>query len=86
MSVTGWQLLALRAAKNIGCDVPGERIDMAVEYVLRCRDSQQVLGRRDQSRNNQDVTDDCSTTGEQRSRKTQRENTTTFPGGIAALG
>jgi hypothetical protein len=39
MSVTGWQLLALRAAKNVGCDVPGERIDMAVEYVKRCRDS-----------------------------------------------
>ena len=39
MSVTGWQLLALRAAKNVGCDVPGERIDMAVEYVQRCRDS-----------------------------------------------
>jgi hypothetical protein len=39
MSVTGWQLLALRAAKNVGCDVPGERIDMAIEYVLRCRDS-----------------------------------------------
>jgi hypothetical protein len=38
MSVTGWQLLALRAAKNLGCDVPAERIDMAVQYVKRCRD------------------------------------------------
>jgi hypothetical protein len=38
LSVTGWQLLALRAAKNIGCDVPGERIDLAVEYVQRCRE------------------------------------------------
>jgi len=39
LSVTGWQLLALRAAKNVGCDVPGERIDMAMDYVMRCRDS-----------------------------------------------
>jgi hypothetical protein len=38
MSVSGWQLLALRAAKNLGCDVPSERIDMAVDYVKRCRD------------------------------------------------
>jgi hypothetical protein len=38
LSVTGWQLLALRAAKNVGCDVPAERIDRAVDYVLRCRD------------------------------------------------
>jgi hypothetical protein len=38
MSVTGWQLLALRAAKNLGCDVPAERIAMAVDYVKRCRD------------------------------------------------
>ncbi len=37
MSVTGWQLLALRAAKNLGCDVPAQRIDLAVEYVKRCR-------------------------------------------------
>lgn len=38
LSVTGWQLLALRAAKNLGCDVPAARIDLAVEYVKRCRD------------------------------------------------
>jgi hypothetical protein len=38
ISVTGWQLMALRAAKNLGCDVPPERIDMAVEYVKRCQD------------------------------------------------
>ncbi len=38
MSVTGWQLLALRAAKNLGCDVPTERIDMAVDYIKRSRD------------------------------------------------
>ncbi|HLQ43640.1 MAG TPA: prenyltransferase/squalene oxidase repeat-containing protein, partial [Planctomycetaceae bacterium] len=36
LSVTGWQLLALRAAKNLGCDVPAEQIDDAVEYVKRC--------------------------------------------------
>ena len=36
LSVTGWQLLALRAAKNIGCDVPAEQIDAAVEYVKHC--------------------------------------------------
>ena len=36
LSVTGWQLLALRAAKDIGCDVPIERIDYAVSYVKRC--------------------------------------------------
>src|SRR5205085_210442 len=38
LSVTGWQLLALRAAKNAGCDVPADPIDRAVQYVLRCRD------------------------------------------------
>lgn len=39
LSITGWQVLALKAARNIGCDVPAERIDLAVDYVLRCRDS-----------------------------------------------
>jgi hypothetical protein len=38
LSVTGWQLLALRAAKNLGCDVPPERIDLAVQYLLRSHD------------------------------------------------
>ena len=38
LSVSGWQLLALRAAKNLGCDVPAERIDLAVDYVKRSRD------------------------------------------------
>ncbi len=38
MSITGWQLLALRAAKNLGCDVPAERIDLAVDYIRRSRD------------------------------------------------
>ena len=36
LSVTGWQLLALRAAKDIGCDVPVENIDQAVGYVKKC--------------------------------------------------
>lgn len=36
LSVTGWQLLALRAAKDIGCDVPAENIDLAIDYVKRC--------------------------------------------------
>jgi prenyltransferase beta subunit len=38
MSVTGWQLMALRAAKNLGCDIPAESIDKAVEYVKRSVD------------------------------------------------
>lgn len=36
LSVTGWQVLALRAAKDIGCDVPAEAIDQAIEYVKNC--------------------------------------------------
>ena len=39
LSVTGWQVLALRAAKNVGCDVPQERIGAAVDYVKRCHDA-----------------------------------------------
>ena len=35
LSVTGWQLLALRAAKDAGCDVPAENIDAAIMYVKR---------------------------------------------------
>jgi Squalene-hopene cyclase C-terminal domain len=38
LSVTGWQLMALRAAKNVGCDVPAERIQAAVDYIHRCHD------------------------------------------------
>lgn len=38
MSVTGWQLMALRAARNVGCDIPAERIDLAVTFIERCRD------------------------------------------------
>ena len=36
ISCTGWQLMALRAAKNVGCDVPKENIDRAVAYLKRC--------------------------------------------------
>ncbi|HEX4589300.1 MAG TPA: prenyltransferase/squalene oxidase repeat-containing protein [Gemmataceae bacterium] len=41
LSVTGWQLLALRAAKNVGCDVPASAIEKAVGYVRRCYDENQ---------------------------------------------
>jgi len=37
LSVTGWQLLALRAAKNAGADVPVSAIDEAVAYVKRSK-------------------------------------------------
>lgn len=40
LSVTGWQVMALRAAKDIGCDVPAEAIDAAVEYVKNCSSRQ----------------------------------------------
>ena len=29
LSVTGWQVMALRAARNLGCDVPADAIDRA---------------------------------------------------------
>jgi len=35
LSVTAWQLLALRAARDIGCDVPVENIDRAIAYIRR---------------------------------------------------
>jgi hypothetical protein len=38
ISVTGWQVMALRAAKNVGCDVPAERIAEAIGFIQRCRD------------------------------------------------
>jgi hypothetical protein len=38
ISVTGWQLMALRAAKNVGCDIPSDPIEMAVAYIKRCQD------------------------------------------------
>lgn len=36
ISVSGWQLMALRAAKSAGCAVPSENIDRAVAYLKRC--------------------------------------------------
>jgi hypothetical protein len=38
ISVTGWQIMALRAAKNLGCDVPPPAIERAVEFIRRCHD------------------------------------------------
>lgn len=38
ISVTGWQVMALRAAKNCGCDVPADSIERAVDYIKRCQD------------------------------------------------
>ena len=35
LSVTVWQLLALRAAKDIGCDIPSQNIDRAIAYIKR---------------------------------------------------
>jgi len=41
ISVTGWQLMALRASKNLGCDVPPEVIERAIAYVRRCYDARE---------------------------------------------
>jgi hypothetical protein len=38
ISVTGWQIMALRASKNLGCDVPAEVIDNAVTFIKSCQD------------------------------------------------
>ncbi len=40
MSVTVWQVMALRAAKNAGIDVPKEAIDDAVKYIKRLYDAE----------------------------------------------
>lgn len=45
LSVTGWQLMFLRSARDAGFDVPKESIDAAVKYVDNCfvkKDSRQV--------------------------------------------
>ncbi len=39
ISVTGWQVMALRAARNLGCDVPAESIERTVAYIKRCHDN-----------------------------------------------
>ena len=36
LSITGWQLMFMRSAKNAGFDVEAGRITRAVEYVRRC--------------------------------------------------
>lgn len=36
LSITGWNLMFLRSARNAGFDVPKEPIDEAVAYVKRC--------------------------------------------------
>ncbi len=36
LSVTGWQVMALRAARGAGCSVPSEPIDNAVSYIKSC--------------------------------------------------
>jgi hypothetical protein len=38
MSVTGWQVMALGAAKDLGCDVPPEALERAVAYVKRAQE------------------------------------------------
>jgi hypothetical protein len=40
LSVTGWQLMFLRSARNAGFDVPAKPIDDAVAYVRRCFDQE----------------------------------------------
>ena len=36
LSVSGWQVMALRAAKSAGCAVPADHIDRAVAYLKSC--------------------------------------------------
>ena len=36
ISCTGWQIMALRSAKNNGAPIPKEAIDNGIKYVLRC--------------------------------------------------
>jgi hypothetical protein len=38
LSVSGWQILALRGARNLGFDVPAQSIDAAMQFVDKCRD------------------------------------------------
>ena len=43
LSVTGWQLMFLRSAKNAGFDVPKRQIDEAMRYVHSCWDERQGI-------------------------------------------
>jgi hypothetical protein len=38
LSVTSWQVMALRGARNVGCDVPAEAMQKALRFVAACRD------------------------------------------------
>ncbi len=60
LSVSGWPILALRAARNLGCDIPAERLDLALDYVRRCYNPQ--LGGFAYMPGNQ-VTKPCTGTG-----------------------
>ena len=43
LSVTGWQLMFLRSARDAGFDVPKKSIDAAVKYVEKCFDKDKNL-------------------------------------------
>jgi Prenyltransferase and squalene oxidase repeat len=43
LSVTGWELMFLRSARNAGFEVPKERIDEAVAYVRRSFDEREGI-------------------------------------------
>jgi squalene cyclase len=43
LSVTGWQLMFLRSAKNAGFAVPEKRIDDAIAFVRRCFDEREGI-------------------------------------------
>ena len=45
LSVTVWQLMALRAAKNAGLEVPTEAIEQGVQYVRNCYQSRYKDGK-----------------------------------------
>ena len=44
LSVTAWQVLALRAAKSSGCDIDAGHIARAVDYVRRCQSPGEGFG------------------------------------------
>jgi len=41
LSLSGWNALALRAAQNVGVDVPKDRAGRAVAFVLKCYNKEQ---------------------------------------------
>jgi prenyltransferase beta subunit len=41
LSLTGWNVLALRAAQDVGIDVPHANSQKAVQFVLRCYDAKE---------------------------------------------